>query len=457
MDPGVKLLVTIYLGYIIATIYNFFFKTLSSHFQCIYFILTSFCLYYWNFGTDIVHPLLTIFLQWILLKSYGGSRNSVLVTFIFQLGYYLIGIMMQEMDEYGHYPLNWLTPQCVLLLRMIGLAFDMFDGHKEPASLSSDQKESAFYAAPTLTEMLAFSFFPGGFLIGPQFSLVRLRKLMDGKLIENSEPLTQQRYQEAGKQMLIGTSILLVQQLLNSWYFTPVFYTSKEFLNLNFLGKILFVCVTGHLSIIKYLAIWTVNDGVCVITGLGYRKSPETEKVSWDAVSNSKLLEFTRITKFKDLIGCYNINTNAWVLKYVHKRLRFLNMRLVSHFCSLFFLAIWHGFHVGYFTVFALQFLVMNAERAFMEVASCSYWIQEMWAHPKLGRLISSIGGFIYVHAFLGYCMIEFTLLKWNIYKPVMDSIYWYGHLFFASMWITSKLCSFLFCTPTVPTYRKNQ
>lgn len=64
-------------------------------------------------------------------------------------------------------------PHCVLTLRLIGLTFDYYDGQKKPEQLSATQKLMALTEAPSLLEMCGHVYYPGGFLVGPQFSMKR--------------------------------------------------------------------------------------------------------------------------------------------------------------------------------------------------------------------------------------------------------------------------------------------
>ena len=64
-------------------------------------------------------------------------------------------------------------PHCVLTLRLIGLCLDYYDGRKKPEQLNAHQKKMALVQAPTLLEMCGHVYFPGGFLVGPQFSMRR--------------------------------------------------------------------------------------------------------------------------------------------------------------------------------------------------------------------------------------------------------------------------------------------
>lgn len=63
------------------------------------------------------------------------------------------------------------------------------------------------------------------------------------------------------------------------------------------------------------------------------------------------------------IISSFNINTNNWCMQYVYKRCRFLNNKALSQVATMLFLAVWHGFHSGYYLIFLYEFLVINFEK----------------------------------------------------------------------------------------------
>lgn len=71
------------------------------------------------------------------------------------------------------YDIKWSMPHCVLTLRLIGLSLDYYDGRKKPEQLNAHQKKMALAETPTFLEMCGHVYFPGGFLVGPQFSMRR--------------------------------------------------------------------------------------------------------------------------------------------------------------------------------------------------------------------------------------------------------------------------------------------
>jgi lysophospholipid acyltransferase 5 len=68
------------------------------------------------------------------------------------------------------YDIDYTTAQSVLCLRMIGFAWDVFDGGRAESVLEHDQKENRIQTLPNLLAVYGYFYFPGGFLIGPQFT-----------------------------------------------------------------------------------------------------------------------------------------------------------------------------------------------------------------------------------------------------------------------------------------------
>lgn len=58
--------------------------------------------------------------------------------------------------------------------------------------------------------------------------------------------------------------------------------------------------------------------------------------------------------------------------RYIYKRLKFLNNKTYSQFGTLLFLAVWHGFHSGYYATFFYEFITILAEKNVSLTASLS-------------------------------------------------------------------------------------
>lgn len=429
---ALKLLLTVYVGYVFAGIHRKFLFGRPPVQHHVYFTAVGILLLYWNYGTGIVHSVICITVQYLIFKVVGTSSRCIAVSFPFQLTYLVVGYVLTSTDDYD---IIWTMPHCILTLRLIGLSFDLYDGHRDQSKVTPEQKTLMVKEIPSLLEMFGFCYFIGGFIIGPQFPIRRYRLMVKGELtdVPGRRPNS---LVPALRRCLSGTFILALQLLADLYIPMSVLY-DPEFYNSAFWWRLLMICLRGHILFYQYVSIWMINEGICILSGLGFCK--DGEKAKWDAVRNVKLRTFAFSRSFGETITCFNINTNQWVARYVYKRLRFLGNRTISHASTLLFLAVWHGYHEGYFTCFAYEFLVMTVEKPLVEVLGQSRVVKSLKS-SKLTSWIPDTIGFLYVRVCFGYCVLDFSVRKWRDYAPMYRSVYYYGHIFYASLWILLKI-----------------
>jgi hypothetical protein len=102
---------------------------------------------------------------------------------------------------------------------------------------------------------------------------------------------------------------------------------------------------------------------------------------------------------------------------------------------ALAFLAIWHGYHSGYYVSFFCEFLIINFEKQFFPMLDSSTWLQPLLAQNRALSFGASIIGKIYYLFFLPHCFLPFALLKSKRYVPVMLNTY-AGIFVFFGTWI---------------------
>lgn len=155
---------------------------------------------------------------------------------------------------------------------------------------------------------------------------------------------------------------------------------SDEFGETGFFKRMLILGLFGRYNLYKYISCWLLTEGACILfgknkekcfwvvfidflAGMSHNGKSATGEIQWDGVENVKLGIFENTTQFNHYIQSFNINTNVWVAQYIYKRLKFMNNRHISQFASLLFLALWHGFHTGYYVCFMFEFLIIYFER----------------------------------------------------------------------------------------------
>ncbi|XP_020602607.1 lysophospholipid acyltransferase 5-like [Orbicella faveolata] len=382
-DAGLRLTISLFLAYPMAFIYHAFFYRTKPVLQHIYFTCCGFSLALFLYGWCACHSVITIVGSYLLLHVVGSSMTMVVLMFLFNMGYLLSGYVYYASGEYD---VNWTTPQCILCLRLLSM-----------------------FLVTCIVKLFCFQ-------IKAYLSFVN-GTLLDKKDDDNG------RVAEGLKRMSLGIMYLGLFAVLEPWFSANILL-SDEYQRFSFLGRVWFMIFFNKVAFSKYLAVWLLSEGSCIISGISYNGKTEDGKVKWDGLRNIKLSIYETMYTFQHCVDSFNINTNKWVFRYIFKRLRFLGNKNLSHFLALMFLALWHGLFVGYFVCFLGEFVIMVIEK---QVTTMCYTVTkkslaEMPAYVKIPVIISYV---FVVHFGLSYFMVAFTLLTFQRFHRVWRSIYY--------------------------------
>jgi len=438
-ESGLRLVLGQLAGYPLLLLYRRHLANKETNIQHLYFFLSGLLLAYWVIGDGVSHSLYTIFATWFTLACLGGTIVAVSISFLLNMSYLLAGYWYMAKDEYD---ISWTMPQCVLCLRLIGLSWDLYDGErmkKKPESLSKDQLKTALSTSPNILEMLSHSFFIGGYFVGPQFSLAKYRQFVSQEY-QSSLPSSPVSF---GLKRLGVSICYLTAHVVGSMFLPELWPVSESYTATPFLLKLLLLPVWCKLILAKYLSMWLMAEGVCVVSGLSYVGLKETEDGSktadWTGCANVKLRRLESAQKFGHYIEAFNINTNNWVMNYVYKRLKFMNNRYISQMSALVFLAVWHGWHSGYYLTFFNEFIVVNFEKEWAAIWAKSAKVSRWKEHPAYNTM-TVVLGWIYCHFFLPHCFLPFPLLFFSHYRQVYTSLFFLEYIFFIGWHLWGKL-----------------
>jgi len=418
-ESGLRLVGSVLAAYPLALVHRWCFWGRSSTSQNIFFASTGMGLTYWCYGKDIIHSFICTLTQWAFLKFLGDSRHCLPLSFAFQVGYLLWGYKQTESEDYD---ICWTMTGCIMCLRLIGLAYDRYDGNKSDDKIRKDQKERALKESPSLLEVFGFSYSFMGLTVGPQYPMSLYRQLVDGELTEEKgkKPKT---VIKAIAVALTGVVLMGLNEVLKM-YFPMSFLETDTFLTeWPYLKRMGYISLAGMAHMHKYISIWTLGNGALILTGMGYVKK-EDGKTNWNALANIKIGQYMRALSYGDMIKSFNANTNDWVARYIYKRCIWIGNRNISQAAVLGFLAIWHGYHLCYFIMFALEYFVVNGEKEIFKFTASSKLVQ------SLPQSVRNAFSYIYISATWGFVIIEFSLLVKHKYMPVWSSIY-YSHFIF--------------------------
>ncbi|CAL1290862.1 unnamed protein product [Larinioides sclopetarius] len=426
-EPALRLLFTVLIGYPLALFHRHVLFGTPPLIQHLFFIISGITLGFYNYGFDMFHSIACLFFMYLILVTVGGTYCSVVISFLFFMGYLLIGYYYTGTDEYD---IKWTMPHCVLTLRLIGLAWDVYDGQKPEEKLSEEQKKTALKRSPSLLEIGGHMYFFGGFMVGPQFPMMRYLDFVDGKFKEKIFDGNPPCITTGLKSLSQGILILSLQQLGSIFVPEKIFF-SDEFVEFPYWKKLIIMGVWGKLVLYKYIAIWLIAEGSCILTGMTYNGTDKNGKDLWDGCTNVKLWYFTVTTTFQGGIRSFNHNTNLWLGQYVYKRLKFLGNRYISQAGALVFLAAWHGLHLGYYACFLNEFIVMYFEKDFESFLTTRFpKVKEMLLQSALKYPVR-IFMKVYMDVIMGWCLVPFVFLSWSRYMQVYSSVYFIGYIIY--------------------------
>ncbi|CAB3362394.1 Hypothetical predicted protein [Cloeon dipterum] len=424
-EPALKLLLSLVVGYPIAFFHRKTMYGKNANLQHFFFMLCGVAIGVYNYKFGVGHSIAAVVTTYVLLKVFGGTTAGVVICFLFNMGYLVIGYFYTGTETYD---IKWSMPHCVLTLRLIGLAFDVYDGHRSPEALSKDQKITAINRVPSLLEIAGYTYFPASYMVGPQFPMTRYLGMINGTL----KPKDQEKpaCMVPGLLRGLGGFVYLGIYQIGNIYYKDDYLLTEAFAILPFWKRALQMGVWGKIMMYKYISCWMITEGVCISSGLTYNGEDENGKVRWNGCANVRLRVYEGAVKFGHLIDSFNTNTNNWVLQYIYKRLKFMNNRYISQGTTLLFLALWHGLHSGYYMCFMLEFIIMKVEKEVELIFAARKDWTEAISKPGVWHVLWVVRK-IYLIVFMGYCMVPFVLLKSHKWSVAFSAVYWMGHVFF--------------------------
>lgn len=410
-QPAIRLILSVLIAYPLGAVYRNL--KASATVKNLYIAITGIIIVLFNYGFDLYHSVLAVAATYLINTFFATSNLLLPLSFCYHLGYLLIGYYFTTSDTYD---IKWTMPHCVLVLRLIGLAFDISDSREKERQNKKDDK---CIEIPSLLELIAFTYFPASVLVGPQFSLLRFRRFVSGQY----EAYTTGAPSYAAKKFLQGTFYLVVNQV-GSQIVSDSYLLTPEYEQESFFMKHVYMGMWGRVSLYKYISIWLLAEGAAVLFGLTYIDAkPGDREYDSDELSgctNIKVGVFENTSKFGHYVESFNVQTNHWVAVYVYKRLKFLNNRVLSHLGALLFLAIWHGFHSGYYITFFMEFMVIRMEKEVEPIFQKNERLQGLMQQPLVKFAVFVLLKF-YTIVFAGWCLIPFVFLSfakwWHIYS----------------------------------------
>lgn len=428
-DNEARLLVSLFIGYPLGLLHRNFLYGRTPWIQHTYFTMCGLAIAWFNFGMHALHSLVSILLSYLILQSTPGQAAAA-ATLIFNMVYLICGYYSVMSPDYVF---AWTTPQCLITLRMTGLAWDLYDGKRKQDKLSEDQKKTALATLPSLLEVFGYNYFCCGFLVGPHFPMKRYQDFAAGVFSDRVTGGAPASVLPAVWRLCAGICYAALYRI-GEIYLPDVYLLEEGFQSLPLLYKCGIVIVWGKFILYKYAFVWLTTEGSAILTGITYNGPDKNGNDVWDGCSNIDIWKFENVLSCHQLVESFHMTTNKWVLKYIFKRLKFLGSKAVSQLATLFFLALWHGLYTGYMMCFFFEFIVINLENNVSHLVSASSCTLPALSWPLLQPAVWVVRK-AYYQLTIGYALISFYLFTYEKWGTVYSSMNYCLHVVFI-MWI---------------------
>ncbi|KAN0060981.1 Lysophospholipid acyltransferase [Thecaphora frezii] len=402
----------------------------------------------WGFLQLLATSLVTYY---ICLNRIGG-RNMGWLVFGLQMGHLTCNHVYRQ---FGNIPLTTIeitSMQMVSTMNLTTFAWDCFDGQIRSAEECDDsQKKTRITEMPSLLEFLGYIFYAPGVLIGPSTRFADYRAWSDGSLFaslkgkektnENGQRLPPGRNRAACLELAVGLGFMAIYSTIAPKYgYERLIGANGGFEGYKWYQRILYVQTAGFMARTKYYGIWSLTNGACVLSGLGfYGIDPVSGKTKWNRCRNIDIPRIEFANNWKELLDAWNMNTNVWLRNNVYKRIARPGKKpgFKSTMTTFLTSAFWHGLAPGYYLSFFLAGFMQSAARTLRKHMRPLFFQDTRAANPKLttlgdytvSQLLYCGASIVAVQLTLNYAVAPFMLLDFGASIQGWRSVYFYGHL----------------------------
>ena len=274
--------------------------------------------------------------------------------------------------------------QMVLVMKLSAFCWNVADGALPENELSDDQKDRAIRQLPSYLDFAGYVLFFPSLMVGPAFDYVDYRRWIETTMFEipagvdpSNKPLTRKKR----KIPRSGTPAMWKLTAGLVWIFaflklSKLFYndllTGPDYLKYGFLHRVFILHMLGVTTRLKYYGVWTLTEGACILSGLGYKGiDPATGRISWDRLQNVNPWGVEFAQNSRAYLGNWNINTNNWLRNYIYLRVtpRGKKPGFRASMATFVTSAFWHGFYPGYYLTFVLASFVQTVSKSMVLLA----------------------------------------------------------------------------------------
>lgn len=331
---------------------------------------------------DLFDGLITILISacgaYAIAYFLRSSPYMPWIGFAFTMGHLSLSHLARQVAENTPSTVDITGCQMVLVMKISAFCWNVADGQLPEADLSDFQKDRMLKQLPSILDYAGYIFFFPSLMIGPAFDFAEYRRWLDTSMFDlpaDVNPANKPPVRRKRKIPRSGTPAVLKGAMGLVWLalfmaLGPTFdkdrLTASSFTSYGLLRRIGIMYMVALVARFKYYAVWSLTEGACILTGLGYRGvDPVTGKVMWNRLKNIDPWSVETAQNPRGYLAGWNMNTNNWLRNYVYLRVTPRGKKpgfrasLITFGTSAF----WHGFYPGYYMTFVLASLIQTAAK----------------------------------------------------------------------------------------------
>ncbi|SNX82789.1 related to ALE1 - broad-specificity lysophospholipid acyltransferase [Melanopsichium pennsylvanicum] len=391
-----------------------------------------------------------------------GGKNMAWLVFALQMSHLTYN---HAVRKFGAIPLSTIeitAMQMVAVMNLSTFAWDCYDGQIRTFDQCDEaQKKSRITKMPDLLEFLGYAFYFPGVLIGPSTRFCDYRAWSTGQLFvspkgkekatttttaaaaagTNSINYPRGRIAASLFSLCTGLGFMAIYTL-----YAPAFSYEKliglhgGLSHLAWYEKLVWIQIAGFMARTKYYGIWSLTDGACILSGLGYNGvNAVNGKTRWDRCKNVDIAKIEFANNWKELLDAWNMNTNVWLRNNVYKRIARPGKKpgfksTMTTFCTS---AFWHGLEPGYYLSFVLAGFMQSAAKMLRRHVRPLFFAQPNVANPMFtnlhtfsaAQLVYCTASILVSQLTLNYAVAPFMLLEFKASIAGWKAVYFYGHI----------------------------
>jgi lysophospholipid acyltransferase len=225
-----------------------------------------------------------------------------------------------------------------------------------------------------------------------------------------------------------GLGWIFLYLKFSSWYSSSL-VLGPTYLTYSFVHRVFVLYLFGFTTRLKYYGVWTLTEGACILSGLGYSGiNPQTGRYNWSRLQNVAPYPLETAQNTRAYLDAWNQNTNAWLKNYIYLRVTPKGSKpgFGATMATFITSAFWHGFYPGYYLAFILAAFLQTVAKTFRRSIRPFFLVPGSSSIPLRSKKYYDFASYLTTQLAFSFTVSAFILLDFSSCMIVWTRVYWY-------------------------------